>query len=617
MGTNEVLLALRERRAYLVAGLGLAAICAGFVAVGLGAPFPALIAHANMSVITSFFGAACCVYAGIRGSKDARLSWALFALVLSLYGWGDTLWLIYGGAAGTPAILSAADALYLSALVPAVFGLVLYPATRGWKGTLGPLVFDAAVLGAAALLISYVLVFEEVVRADCTFLDMFLLLVYPITDVLLVCLVLLLLIRSVGEPRPDLFLLGLCFATYGVADNGYALLTIRGQDSLGTVVDLGFIVAPLFMACAAIWAGTRPHTPRTMQRHLNGVVAPLFPDLSTIAALGVFVTLQHQHGSASWILAAAALALTGIRQLALTSDRQRVRLDLEQRIAVRTVELRELTAAHDQLDLMKYEFVSAVSHELRTPLTAIHGALEMLADGDAGELPKPAQGVVDMANRGTQRLARLVDDIIDLERLERGSFSFRPQPEPLAPLLADAVAPMVTLAADRGITLTLEQVDQSAWCDSDRIIQAMVNLVGNALKFTPAGGSVTVSVATIDDLVVVSVADEGRGIPTEALTSIFERFHQVEAGDDRRYAGAGLGLTITKYIVEGHGGRIWAESEIGRGSTFRFTLPKAPVASVQQSPPVVVDVVMDSPPNKRRPVSAGSSGGRFRRQRKR
>ena len=189
-----------------------------------------------------------------------------------------------------------------------------------------------------------------------------------------------------------------------------------------------------------------------------------------------------------------------------------------------------------------------------------------------------------MANRGTGRLARLVDDIIDLDRLERGAFSFDPAPEPLAPLLADAVAPLTGLARERGLELRLSPVTEVALCDGDRVIQAAVNLIGNALKFTPAGGTITVSTTVSDDHVVVSVSDEGRGIPTDQLESIFERFHQVEAGDDRSHTGAGLGLTITRYIVEGQGGRIWAVSTVGVGSTFHFTLPHIPAAQGRSIP---------------------------------
>ena len=225
------------------------------------------------------------------------------------------------------------------------------------------------------------------------------------------------------------------------------------------------------------------------------------------------------------------------------------------------------------LDDMKRQFVSSVSHELRTPLSAIRGALEMLADGDTGELPERAQHVVEVGARGTERLTRLVNDIIDIERLEAGTFDIRPRPEDLAPLVVDAVDSLVPLAAEREVTIEIGEADGSVLCDADRIVQALVNLIGNALKFTRHGGTVQVSAMPADHEILVRVRDQGRGIPPEEFDTIFERFHQVQQADGRKLGGTGLGLPITKAIVERHGGRIWVESELGVGSTFCFTLP--------------------------------------------
>ncbi len=217
------------------------------------------------------------------------------------------------------------------------------------------------------------------------------------------------------------------------------------------------------------------------------------------------------------------------------------------------------------LDEMKRQFVSSVSHELRTPLTAIRGSLEILADGDTGELPPRAQHVVEVAARGTERLSRLVNDIIDIERLEVGSFDIRPRAEDLAPLVLDAADSLESLAGERRVRIEIDTADGSALCDADRIVQALVNLIGNALKFTQPGGTVRVSATPGDHEILLAVSDEGRGIPDDELETIFERFHQVQQSDDRRLGGTGLGLPITKAIVERHGGRIWVTSELGVG----------------------------------------------------
>jgi PAS domain S-box-containing protein len=225
------------------------------------------------------------------------------------------------------------------------------------------------------------------------------------------------------------------------------------------------------------------------------------------------------------------------------------------------------------VDRMKREFVSAVSHELRTPLTAIRGSLEMLSDGDAGELPPMAQPIVDMAARGTERLSRLVNDILEVERLEAGTFEVRPVPQDVGPLVTQTVDSLQPLAADHGVRLIARPVPARALCDADRLVQALTNLVGNAVKFTPAGETVEILVVPGEHEVTFTVLDHGRGIPQDQLDSIFEPFHQVDVSDARDKGGTGLGLTITRSIVERHGGRIAVASTPGVGSTFRFSIP--------------------------------------------
>ncbi len=232
---------------------------------------------------------------------------------------------------------------------------------------------------------------------------------------------------------------------------------------------------------------------------------------------------------------------------------------------------------------MKKEFVSAVSHELRTPLTSIRGALEMLHDGETGALAPIAQGMVATALRGSERLTRLVNDIIDVERLESGSFPMHFTDLEVGPVMQTAVSSLQVLANEAGVELVVCGGTHQARCDSDRLMQALVNLVGNAIKFSPAGARVTISAEPEGKFVKFTVADRGRGIPEAHLESVFERFHQVEASDAREKSGTGLGLPITKSIVEQHGGRIWADSSPGRGSSFTFTIPTSEKQDVDLS----------------------------------
>ena len=525
------------------------------------------------SVCTALASAAACGFAALRTRGSMRFSWIMFALLIGCYALGDTLWLVYSDATGSPPILSLADAMYLVALVPAVLGLLSYPVLRGLSSLWRPLLLDALVVVLAVLALSHALVLREVAATAGSFLDVAALAVYPVTDGVLAALSLVLLVRSVGQTRPDVVLIGLTFAVYLVADNAYAVMAVRGSDTLGTWVDAGYAVAPLFLAAAALLAALTPTPRRWARRHVSGVVAPLVPDLTALAALAVAGVGVSGNTTTRW-LSLALLAGVGVRQLAQTASGQELRRRLEERIEERNRELDELAGHYRRLDAMKYQFVTSVSHELRTPLTAIRGSLEMLHDGDVGAMPSHVQSMVAVAMRGSERLTRLVNDIIDLERLESGSFGFNPGPTALGPLAEEAVASLQPLADEHGVRLVAEPGTALADCDPDRVVQVLVNLLGNALRFAPRGSAVTVTIDDGADEVTVSVTDAGRGIPDDQLEAVFGRFHQVEPAADPEQGGTGLGLAICHGIVTAHGGRIWAESP-GRGATFRFTLPRA------------------------------------------
>lgn len=228
-----------------------------------------------------------------------------------------------------------------------------------------------------------------------------------------------------------------------------------------------------------------------------------------------------------------------------------------------------------ELDKLKSDFVSNVSHELRTPLTAIKGSVDNMLDGLTGDLNEKQSRYLVRIKSNTDRLARLINDLLDLSKIEAG-IKLKPTNLDLATIAREVIESLRPLAAEKLITITIESLESAldAWADPDRIAEILMNLLGNAIKFTPNDGTVSLSLQRNGtEWVEVSVADTGPGIPSEEANRIFDKFYQVTQAKNQKAVGTGLGLTITKALVEMHGGRIWLESEVGKGSIFSFTLP--------------------------------------------
>lgn len=225
------------------------------------------------------------------------------------------------------------------------------------------------------------------------------------------------------------------------------------------------------------------------------------------------------------------------------------------------------------IETMKNEFISIVSHELRTPLTAIRGSLGLLSTGALNNNPKRMQRLIEIASIDTERLVRLVNDILDLERLESGKVTLVKEFCDVATLIEQSVEAIRLLAEKDRITLSISPISAHVWAAPDSIIQVLANLLSNAIKFSSANSTISIFAERQDDCVLFKVKDQGRGIPSDKLELIFRRFQQVDASDSRSKGGTGLGLAICQSIVEQHGGTIWVESVLGSGSIFYFTLP--------------------------------------------
>ncbi len=237
------------------------------------------------------------------------------------------------------------------------------------------------------------------------------------------------------------------------------------------------------------------------------------------------------------------------------------------------------------IERMKNEFISVVSHELRTPLTSIRGAMGLLAGGLLDTNREKAQRMLDIAVANTDRLVRLVNDILDLEQMKSGQMTMRQHNFDLADLMVQAADTMRSLAEKEGITLQLQPLSTSVWGDSDRIFQVLTNLLSNAIKFSERGTTVwfkaeiqenSFSPGKARRTLLIRVQDQGRGIPPDKLETIFGPFQQIDSSDSRRKGGTGLGLAICRSIINHHKGQIWAESQPGEGSCFYVSLPLPP-----------------------------------------
>jgi signal transduction histidine kinase len=244
---------------------------------------------------------------------------------------------------------------------------------------------------------------------------------------------------------------------------------------------------------------------------------------------------------------------------------------------------RDLTRRRE-VERMKSEFVSVVSHELRTPLTSIHGSLGLLASGLLAPASEKGKRMLDIAVTNTDRLIRLLNDILDMEKLDSGKTEIRRRSCNAGELMRNAADVMRPMAQKHEIDLYVGESNDEVWADPDLLAQCLTNLLSNAIKFSEPGGHVVINAVTVGDELRFEVADEGRGIPSNKHASIFERFQQVDASDSRKKGGTGLGLAISRSIIQQHGGRIWVESELGKGSRFFFTVPLPKTESMNGNP---------------------------------
>jgi two-component system sensor histidine kinase GlrK len=227
-----------------------------------------------------------------------------------------------------------------------------------------------------------------------------------------------------------------------------------------------------------------------------------------------------------------------------------------------------------EVDTMKSDFFSLMSHELRTPLTSIKEGTNLFLEGEGGEVTEKQKRLLTIIAEESNRLIGLVNSLLDLSRLEAGMSAFHFAKSDLSPLITRTIREIAPLAEAKNMRIDSDIGElPPVSVDSERILQVLRNLVGNALKFTPPGGLVRISARRTGGGVSIAIADTGPGIPKELTEVVFDKFRRASRSESPKMQGTGLGLAIVKQIVQAHGGRVWVESIVGQGSTFRFTLP--------------------------------------------
>lgn len=254
----------------------------------------------------------------------------------------------------------------------------------------------------------------------------------------------------------------------------------------------------------------------------------------------------------------------------------RAQQSLEKKVEERTHELTLALEAVKKASRRKTDFVSSVSHELRTPLTSIKGYASILLTGKLGNLPREAVERIEKMNRHSDELAQLVNELLDISRIESGKVSMKPEVQNLKAIAEKVLDLLSVQLTEKQIEarLGIPKETENIMADRNQIERVFINILGNAIKFTPAKGIITINSRKTDHFIQIDIADSGCGIPEQAQESIFEEFYRVDNPINQEAKGTGLGLALVKYIVEAHKGKIWVKSKEGAGTTISFTLPQ-------------------------------------------
>ncbi|MDD2679202.1 MAG: GAF domain-containing sensor histidine kinase [Candidatus Omnitrophica bacterium] len=318
----------------------------------------------------------------------------------------------------------------------------------------------------------------------------------------------------------------------------------------------------------------------TVFKVISFIISPLLPQQNNRGL--IFVGTENPEtviteGDEELIKILATQLGQALENARLFEKTWRAQQELEKKVTERTHELTLALEEVKKISARKTNFVSSVSHELRTPLTSIKGYAAILLTGKLGELPKDVRERLEKINRHSDELVHMVNELLDISRIESGKVTMRTEICNLKEIVDKVEDLLSGQLKERKLSLTtgITQDANLVLADRTQIERVFINLISNAMRFTPAQGKITVTSRKVDKMIEVGVRDTGCGIPEEAQEAIFEEFFRVDNAINQEVRGTGLGLTLVKHIVEAHNGKIWVKSKIGSGSTFSFTLPAA------------------------------------------
>jgi signal transduction histidine kinase len=522
--------------------------------------------------------AAVAVVGGTLLNRPAqRLPWYLFAVGLLAFAVGDTIFNLYDKVwHRNPPVPSAADVFYLAGYPFLAAGLALLIG-RVEAGRRVAGLIDAAIFSTAFALVQWVFLMDDIVHGQGSAASKSVALSYPAMDVVLLAALAIFFLTPVWRTVAYRYLAA-SIVLLLIADEVYATAPDSYADT--TWLDTGWLVSYVLWGVAALHptmttlSEARPaRQPRLHPIRLAFLTAGL---LTAPTVLLIQRATDMRIDAVPISIAAGILAVLVLERLArLVRGLDRLRREEREARAEAEFARRLLAEQNEQLraaDQLKDEFVALISHDLRTPLTSIMGYLELVLEDD--DLTDQQQGYLGVVNRNADRLLRLVNDLLFVARLEAGELDLHPSELDLSAIARQSTSEAEPRAAAKGITIRCDtEPVPPVNADKGRIFQLLDNLVSNAIKFTPEGGDVHVSVVRSNGAVRLEIADTGIGISPDEQHRLFERFFRASTASERHIPGTGLGLYIARAIVEAHGGSISFESEPGHGTAFRIDMP--------------------------------------------